>query len=495
MPGAPVVPAPPDSAAPPVVSPTDENIPPSTPDSLGDLQSNLSPSVNQFAGGPGGAMGGAEGVMGGLRGTPGMIADNFGGGGSISIVPVVTSFHFNAQGFIESGSPGSPNSTLVFETTGGTPNDFFSQGMGIDTTGNGFADTFAIAEPVPPTDAPLPASPNAIYIGGEAHNPTGTYQNGDTWNVNYDYAELMEVLLPVGGAGGGNVAVGRQKIAENTSPIPRDRILFNYSGFGGVPLVSPSVSVNRFTFGFEKTFLNGNASFEMRVPMAATVATNIQLDGSTDTSNGEFGDLMMTVKFLLFESNTFAFAAGSSFTVPTADDLRLFLTDDWEFARVRNQTVHVMPFLGFVASPDNRLYVQGYLQVDIDTNGNSVLLNPDDTSLQQVGRLQDATWLYGDIGFGYWLFQDNSRNRILTGFAPTAEVHYNRTLKPTDAYVGDGVRIGEFKDALQNLNVVVGGTARFGSSSFLQLGYATPIGNSIDHQFNGEFRVLFNKLF
>ena len=204
---------------------------------------------------------------------------------------------------------------------------------------------------------------------------------------------------------------------------------------------------------------------------------------------------MMTLKLLMVETNNFAFAAGASVTIPTADDLRLFLSPEWEFARVVNETVHVMPYVGFVGMANERLFVQGILQIDIDANGNPVLLNADNTSLRNVGHLQDATWLYADIGVGYWLYQNNQPNTLVTGFAPTVELHYNRTLKPTDAFVGDEVRIGQFRDALQNLNLVVGGTAKLGSKTAVQVGYTAPIGNSVDHQFDGELRVLLNRFF
>ena len=242
--------------APPTLPQGDTGAAPSAPNSVNDLQDTSSaatqPALDQLAGGPGGAGFGAEGVSGGLRGTPGMIADNFGGGGSVAIVPVVTAFNFSARGDILSGMPGSPVANLGFETTMGPANDFFSVGVGRDTNGDGFADQFSVSEPLPGADSPLPASPNAIFVGGEANNPSGTFADGDTWDVNYAFGEFTEIVLPVGGSGGGNVAVGRQKLAENTSPIPRDRVMFNYSGFSGVPLLGKRRDGQPLHDGFRK---------------------------------------------------------------------------------------------------------------------------------------------------------------------------------------------------------------------------------------------------
>jgi hypothetical protein len=62
----------------------------------------------------------------------------------------------------------------------------------------------------------------------------------------------------------------RFKVAENVSPIPRDRILFNYNHFHNslTDINGASRDLDRFTFGFEKTFLHGRASIETRLPLA-----------------------------------------------------------------------------------------------------------------------------------------------------------------------------------------------------------------------------------
>ena len=65
------------------------------------------------------------------------------------------------------------------------------------------------------------------------------------------------------------------KIAENTSPMPRDRLIFDYGYFDNVPLAPGGVNVNRLTLGFEKTFLDGMMSFELKAPMASTVDSTV----------------------------------------------------------------------------------------------------------------------------------------------------------------------------------------------------------------------------
>lgn len=63
----------------------------------------------------------------------------------------------------------------------------------------------------------------------------------------------------------------RVKISENMSPIPRDRVFFDYNDFQNALFVpNPSTgggystSVQRYMPGFEKTFFNGWASINIR---------------------------------------------------------------------------------------------------------------------------------------------------------------------------------------------------------------------------------------
>ncbi len=56
------------------------------------------------------------------------------------------------------------------------------------------------------------------------------------------------------------------------------------------------------------------------MPMATTLSHNIFLDGTTSISEGEVGNLGITVKALLLQSDTFAISAGLGIDCPTAID-------------------------------------------------------------------------------------------------------------------------------------------------------------------------------
>lgn len=303
---------------------------------------------------------------------------------------------------------------------------------------------------------------------------------------------LIDVPSP--SAGGG--VVGRIKMAENTSPMPRDRVFFNYSYFNNVPLFPGGVDVNRFTPGFEKTFFDGMASFELAAPFATTLDSDIFTDAATDTSNMEFGNLTMALKALLYRSEYWATSVGLAVAVPTASDIRVQTAAGTPLVRIDNQAVHLMPFIGSLYTPNDRFFAQGFLQFDVDANGNPVYVNTTGAGLERAGRQNGAAFMYSSIGAGYWLYRSpNPYVTGLTGMAGMAELHYNRSLESTDVVTAGNFRIGNRASSIDMLNIVVGSSFWFGHNKSITAAYATPIGNSTDRAFDGEFRLMLNWYF
>ncbi len=298
--------------------------------------------------------------------------------------------------------------------------------------------------------------------------------------------------ISVPGAGG---SVGTSKIVENASPIPRDRVYFNYSDFNGVPLTVNGVNVNRYTPGFEKTFFNGMSSIEVRTPFASTLSNNLYVFDSNNGGSTQFGDLTIYLKQLFYRSETFAASAGLGFELPTASNTNVYGFANQQLFSVKNQAVHLLPFLGSVYSPNDQLFVQQFLQFDFDANGNSVQTNSPNSSPTTVGRLTDMSYLYYSIGAGYWLYNNPGSDQFLTRIAPIVELHYNKSLTSTDLVSAPPQFIGAQGINQDLLNGTIGVTAMFKQNSTLTLGYVTPL-SSIDHrQFNSEFRLMFNWFF
>jgi hypothetical protein len=343
-----------------------------------------------------------------------------------------------------------------------------------------------------------------VPAGGTFLEGTTTWQDapgGDGQTELYTSQFQMGYVVAVASPGSGG-GVGRTKIAENTSPMPRDRLIFDYSYFDNVPLAPGGIGVNRFNVGFEKTFLDGNMSFELKAPMASTVDSTVVQGFAVGQRSGEFGNLALAVKALLRETETWAVSGGLQLGLPTADDARVVLPDGTPLLEIQNDAVRLAPFLGVLWSPNERLFSQGFLQCDIATNGNAVLVNSDGWRLSEVGRLNDANLLTVDWGVGYWAMRNSCRQQPLTGLAWTAELHWTRSLQSADvveagpwavtcadqaASGGDG--------EIDVLNLTLGCHLAWRQKTLVTCGYAVPLYAGGADPFDGEFRVMVNHHF
>lgn len=346
------------------------------------------------------------------------------------------------------------------------------------------------AQPAPQADFSAALQGGSLLASANVPGMMGDFFGGGTSRV---VISEQEFFAPDPAAGG--VVVGRQKLSENTSPIPRDRVFLNYSYFDNTPLAPGGVNVNRITPGFEITLFNDNASIEARFPMASTLSSDIQVTGSTfsgtDYSHGEFGNITLFYKHVLWEGRTALISAGVGTALPTADDLT-FSTFGTPALVVQNESVHLLPFIGGAYVPNQRLFAQWIVQVDTDLNGQPVQF--DGVQGPTQGRLQDRTYLFASGSVGYWMFYNPNATSGLTGLAPMAELHLNQSLTRGDS-VSSGIDTIGAPQHFTLFNAVLGGTAQFGQNVTLHGGYAFPIGGGRDAQFDGEFRLMLNWFF
>ncbi len=298
----------------------------------------------------------------------------------------------------------------------------------------------------------------------------------------YSYGAALNVPTPSAGVG----AAGRVKVASGNSPLPRDRVYFHYGLFSDVPSAA-NTDVDRFLPGFEKTFAGGMFSVEARFPFAATSESTLDTGGLSGHSV-EFGNIAIYTKALLYASQRLGLSAGLGVTIPTADDISVVMANT-PVLRVSSESVHLQPFLAALYTPSDCFFAQGFLQLDIDANGNSALVNPG-SGLAPAGVLQDATYLFADLGVGYWAYRCDTS--CLTGVAPMVEVHYNASLQGADSITSGALRVGNFGDSVDTVNLTLGATLEFGANTNLAVGYVAPVSGNTDRQFDGGFRVLFD---
>jgi len=314
--------------------------------------------------------------------------------------------------------------------------------------------------------------------------------------------------LPLAGAS------RREKVAEDDNALPQDRVFFLYnhfenalhmeSGIDPFMLTDRSFSVDRYTFGLEKTFLDRCWSVELRMPLAGETDFSTPQFG---VSGGSTGNLAVVVKRLLYESDTAAVAIGLGIDTPTGSDVQgyaSFVAPKFTFFSVHNDAVHLLPFAGFVRAPNDRFFYQGFAQVDIAANGNRIdyqnVYNSSIINSGRAGILNEQNLLYLDLSGGYWLYR-NPCACGLTGLAAMLELHYTTTLQDTDV-----VQRSAFPTAFQLtfencynrvdvVNLTVGLHSEFANHTLCRVGAVFPLQSGDNRSFDSEVQVQIERRF
>jgi hypothetical protein len=302
-----------------------------------------------------------------------------------------------------------------------------------------------------------------------------------------DFAGCRIVDIPP--PGGGRHA----KITENDKALPMDRVFFVYNHFQNavdtfVTGIGPqSFPLDRYVVGLEKTFCNKLWSVELRMPFSGAPV----FDGPDFfVGNTDVGNLSVVIKRLLYRSQTTAVGVGLPIDTPTGNDVTGRGSDS-NFT-LFNDAVHLAPFVGFLTTPNDRVFCQGFLQVDVATNGNRVVFGGN-----HLGNLSDQTLLYVDLGVGYWLHR-NRCAKLITGVAPVLEYHYTTTLQDADIVSGtDGNQLLDFGNAYNRMdvsNLTVGLHTELGMTT-IRVGGVFPLSGGSNRWYDAEVQVSLNRRF
>lgn len=295
---------------------------------------------------------------------------------------------------------------------------------------------------------------------------------------------------------GGNLSVGsssrytvalaggdrRFKIAENSSPIPQDRVFFNYNHFHNAlrDVNGESQNLDRFTFGLERTFLDGLGSIEVRLPFASALDST-QSFGAVDPLSSEVGNLATTLKFDMLSGSDWVLASGMSMIFPTGDDYVL-ASNGRPLLVVQNESYHLAPFLAMLTTCDD-WFAQGFVQTDFDLTGYDVFT--DNGGFE--GVLQDQNLLFIDVSAGHWLLCDRGPHAYLCGVAAMAELHYATTMNDTDAVAGV---FNEF-NRMDVLNATAALHFQFRKTA-MRIGAAAPLRGDEENLFDAEIILQLN---
>lgn len=366
--------------------------------------------------------------------------------------------------------------------------------------------------PAPPAPEP-PRTPNRNY------RPTNSVTRapammGDFYGGGIPYAistgifadSIQTGFLPPGSR--------RFKIAENGKALPMDRVFVDYNyyrnaitysaiDFNTRDVQSRSIDVQQGTFGLEKTFFDGLWSAEVRTSFTSSTSYNPDFRPfiSTGIDGGQLGNLAVTFKRIVYETEESSLVAGLSTVCPTGSDVSYFFDSAvFQLARVNvsNDAVHVMPFLGYLRTFNDKLFFQCFLQPDIAVNGNHFRTSVNNliTTTVTEGTLSEANFLYLDFQVGYWLYQNHDRT-WLRGAAAMVELHESAILTQANElqvlFPGDPVTEPPQQFSLTTMSV--GLNIELTTLTNLRVGAAFPVTRHHDPYFDGEFILQLNRYF
>jgi hypothetical protein len=266
---------------------------------------------------------------------------------------------------------------------------------------------------------------------------------------------LANARIPAGGAS----ILPLLKIVENESALPEDRVYTTYNYYNDVERnLNPAPSqenVHREIFGFEKTFLDGNASIGFRLPFYETYGDDL-------ANRGLVGDLNIIFKYALINNRETGnvLSTGIVVTAPTGSDFQ----PTGFGAPIIHDTL-LQPYLSAIYRLNGDFFAQGFTSIVAPTDA------------------RDATLFDNDLGVGYFAYRDCSGDRILTAVIPTIEVHATTPLTHRGV-LSEPVGVADLVD------ITFGTSFGIGSKSTLTLGAAVPVVGP--RPFDIEGQVLFN---
>jgi len=271
---------------------------------------------------------------------------------------------------------------------------------GTSTTNNNATSTTVFSIPVSGSSGgsggvPIPPSVQQVVV------TTNTITGATTTSVGSISQPVTTKICGIPVVSGGYAGF---KVSDNDTPRPVDRFYMSYNYFGDVnrsqmPSFAQGLNLQQQLFGFEKTFLDGDASFGMRLPY-------IQLNGMSELQNNVVGDLSLRWKFAWINDPQTGnvFSTGMIMSLPTGN-AQSILPDGTSSP----SAVLFQPWAGFIYNFP-RWYTQGF----------SSLAIPSDS--------RDPMIFFNSISAGYWLYRDNSPRSRLKAIVPVIELHLNTPL-------------------------------------------------------------------
>jgi hypothetical protein len=392
---------------------------------------------------------------------------------------------------------------------------------------------------------------------------------------------FRNVTFPYNGAGdfatidsAGATTIRNAKVSENNSAVPRDRLTFRYNYFKnandvegfrlgntlpGAPFpefrevfpASKSYDAHFYTLGFEKTFMDAMASFEVRVPLANTLDSDLDLIGSRPITTGipaprnvpndgtlgntdtELQDISFILKGVIWRNQTLLISGGTGFTIPTGEDAKVFVVDTYDdiqglepFAPgfnpafspfpvpsvfdtqqlgfgnnirtrdffVENEIYELSPFLAMAAVPTERTFLNAFLQVNLPLNSADVRYREQRVDVvprdffPNVSAVNQFGVQFGPGGTEGIFDESGSIEDQTLLQADIGGGYWLYRNRGAEDITG----VASLLELHYTTTLEIGGVVELANTATLAVGYVAPLRDEFDKTFDGEVNVQFN---
>jgi hypothetical protein len=296
---------------------------------------------------------------------------------------------------------------------------------------------------------------------------------------------------------------GRTHVGDNNKALTQDRVYLRYNHFHRASTASVSAfgsgriaqdfHLDSYTLAAEKTFCDGIWSLEARMPFAGQM--HFSSFGSS-VSGGNVGNLALILKRMIYLTDRSSAVAGLGVDVPTGSAAR---GDAWGVEyRVNNETVHLLPYLGFLHASENRFFANGFVQLDLPGNSQRISMNDAFSDASELGKFHEQTLLHLDLSVGRWLMRA-PESLSLTGLAFLTELHYTTTLNDSNSFsetLGDAWFFFHNRARRTDLlNLTIGLHTEWRNNTLLRVGGVFPLRTGTDRTFDSELQVQLERRF
>jgi hypothetical protein len=168
------------------------------------------------------------------------------------------------------------------------------------------------------------------------------------------------------------------------------------------------------------------------MPVSGSIDPAGTFGGTTTYAGSNYGNLSVILKRVLLANESDVLAAGIAIETPTGSKSHATDTGLGNAAITIDPTaVYLTPWLGALCTYNDIWFVNSFLQLDVATSGERMLVSLAGGPLQTF-YINKQTTLQLDIGGGVWLLTPSESP---VGLAVTNEIHFAQALNGADAFV------------------------------------------------------------